>query len=216
MEQEILPLIDFSKVKKKKKEIPKSETEPEDLSNIMITKKKHKEENQKEKEEKELEKSENQNNEEDYTYEFLLERVYKMIKSRDSNSTENRGSIKMPVPQVNLVGKSRSAWTNFNDFVKVLNRSQEHLFQYVLGELGVEGTIGGENQFFLKSKINSKDIETILRKYIHDYVQCPNCKSVKTIIKKDQGTRLLQIYCENCKTEKTVQHLKSHVKAGKK
>ena len=39
MEQEILPLIDFSKVKKKKKEIPKSETEPEDLSNIMITKK---------------------------------------------------------------------------------------------------------------------------------------------------------------------------------
>ncbi len=133
MEQEILPLIDFSKVKKKKKEIPKSETEPEDLSNIMITKKKHKEENQKEKEEKELEKSENQNNEEDYTYEFLLERVYKMIKSRDSNSTENRGSIKMPVPQVNLVGKSRSAWTNFNDFVKVLNRSQEHLFQYVLG-----------------------------------------------------------------------------------
>ena len=134
MEKEILPLIDFSKVKKKRKEILKDGKESEDLSNIMIKKKKHKEENIKDEENKESEKEklENGNNEEEYTYEFLLERVYKMIKSRDSNSTENRGAIKIPVPQVNLVGKSRSAWINFNDFVKVLNRSQEHLFQYVL------------------------------------------------------------------------------------
>jgi hypothetical protein len=38
--------------------------------------------------------------------------------------------------------------TNFNDFVKVLNRSQDHLFE--LGELGVEGTIGGKSNFFQK------------------------------------------------------------------
>ncbi len=29
-----------------------------------------------------------------------------MIKQRDLNSTENRGTIKIPVPQVNLIGKS--------------------------------------------------------------------------------------------------------------
>ena len=215
--EEILPLIDFSKVKKKKRTEIKKDQEQEDLSNIMIKKKKKKEE--KTEESKKLEnENDNQSSlkEEFYTYEFLLDRVCEMIRTRDSGSIENKGTFKMPRPIVNLVGKTRSAWINFDDFVKVLNRSQDHLFQYVLGELGVDGTIGGENQFFLKSRINSKDIETILRRYIRDYVQCPNCQSLKTIIRKDQSTRLTQIYCENCKTEKTVQPLKSHVKAGKK
>ena len=216
--EEILPLIDFSKVKKKKRTEIKKDQEQEDLSNIMIKKKKNKEEKTEETQKSEIE-NDNENSllkDDFYTYEFLLDRVYKMIKIRDSGSIENRGTVKMPRPIVNLVGKTRSAWINFDDFVKVLNRSQDHLFQYVLGELGVDGTIGGENQFFLKSRINSKDIETILRRYIRDYVQCPNCQSLKTIIRKDQSTRLTQIYCENCKTEKTVQPLKSHDKAGKK
>ena len=117
-----------------------------------------------------------------------------MIKIRDSGSIENKGTFKMPRPIVNFVGKTRSAWIFFDDFVKVWNRSQDHLFHYVLGELGVDGTIGGENQFFLKRRINSKDIETI-----RDYVQSPNYQSLKTIIRKDQSTRLTQIYCENCK-----------------
>ena len=214
---EILPLIDFSKVKKKKRTQIKKDKEQEDLSNIMIIKKKNKKE--KTEESKKLEnENDNQSSlkEEFYTYEFLLDRVCEMIRTRDSGSIENKGAFRMPRPIVNLVGKTRSAWMNFGDFVKTLNRNQDHLFQYVLGELGVDGTIGGENQFFLKSRINSKDIETILRRYIRDYVQCPNCQSLNTIIRKDQSTRLTQIYCENCKTEKTVQPLKSHVKAGKK
>ena len=42
---EILPLIDFSKVKKKKRTQIKKDKEQEDLSNIMIIKKKNKKEN---------------------------------------------------------------------------------------------------------------------------------------------------------------------------
>ena len=217
MDSEILPLVDFSKVKKKKKVI-KQEPKPapaEDLSNIVLAKKKPTEEN-KENDKNTVNQITKSDLGEDYTYDFLLERICQMIKTHNPDSSSDRGSIKMPAPVINQVGKTRSAWMNFNDFVTALNRPQEHLFQFVLGELGVEGTIGGEGQALLKSKVSKNQVESILRKYIYDFVQCSNCKSFKTIIKKDQSTRLQQICCESCKAVKTIQHLKSSVKAGRK
>lgn len=215
MDSLILPLIDFSKVKKKKivKKEPPKPVQTEDLSNIVLEKKKP---NDDKKNEPQNTITSSNNSNEDYTYDFLLDRICKLIKTHNPDSSSDRGSIKMPAPIINQIGKTRSAWMNFNDFVVALNRSQEHLFQFVLGELGVEGTIGGENQAFLKSKVSKNQIESILRKYIYDFVQCPNCKSFKTVIKKDQSTRLQQICCESCKAVKTIQHLKSSVKAGRR
>ena len=142
MDSELLPLVDFTKVKKKKK-ILKQEPKPsptEDLSNIVLEKKKPNEDN-KENNKNLSNQTPTSNLSEDYTYDFLLERICQMIKTHNPDSSSARGSIKMPAPVINQVGKTRSAWMNFNDFVKSLNRPQEHLFQFVLGELGVEGTI---------------------------------------------------------------------------
>ena len=115
-----------------------------------------------------------------------------------------------------MTGKDRTSWVNLETVAQALNRDIESLFKYVLSELGIEGTIGGDNQANFKARITQTVIEKVLTKYINDYVRCPNCKSFKTILKRDQSTRLLQKYCENCKGVKTVQAIKARATAGKK
>ena len=224
--EEILPLIDFSKVKKKKRTKPKKDDEEEnnDLEDVVLTKKKDKKKKNKKEEKSEnttSEITENVENSPDIygvnlSYDFLLNRIYTFIKEHNPNSSIGGVKMKFPTPQLNLVGKTRTCWMNFNDFVEVLNRPIDHLFKFILAELGVDGTIGGKNQANLKGRVTQSTLQKIISKYINDYVRCPNCKSFNTVIKKDQSTRLQQIYCEDCKTVKTIQVIKSRVKAGKK
>jgi translation initiation factor 2 subunit 2 len=47
-----------------------------------------------------------------------------------------------------------------------MQRSPEHVLQFVLAELGTEGSIGGDGQLTLKGKFGPKHIECLLRKYI--------------------------------------------------
>ena len=220
MSSEILPLIDFSKVKKKRK-VEAENADEQDLEDIVLTKKKGKKakkekksENIKEENENNGDINENENENEKFPYDTLLKRLYNLMKKNNPNSST--GGLKIPTIQVGLVGKDRACWMNFEKVANSLNRNLEHLFQYVLSELGIEGTIGGENQANFKAKVTQISLQKVLTKYINDYVRCPNCKSFKTILKKDQSTRLQQIFCESCKSEKTVQVIKSRLNAGKK
>ena len=218
--EEILPLIDFTKLKKKKKEIQASNSmtkNTDDLEEVVLSKKKGK----KEKNSTKRVEKENNNIESDfvincgYTYDDLLNRIYRIIKEKNPENQGEKSGFKIPPPIVNPAGKSRVCWINFGEYPKALNRNVDHLFQYILNELGVEGTIGGDNQVNLKSRTTGKEIEKILVRYCNDYVKCPNCKSFKTSIQKDQSTRLMQIHCDICKSQKTIQNLKSKVKTGK-
>lgn len=242
MTSELLPLIDFTKVKKKKRQfLPPTETtednKEDDLDDVVLSKhkpKKDKKKKDKQKEEgkentekqsdvpKEGEKKSDENKIkiiEGYTYDFLLERIYKLINESHPDINITGTSIKFPKPNIVAQTKSKGCWTNFGDFAKILNRPYDHLFQFILGELGIEGTLGGDNQQAnLKAKITQSTqtmIQNTLTKYVNDYVRCPNCKSIKTEIKKDQSTRLMQIFCQNCKSQRTVQVLKTRVKMKK-
>lgn len=42
----------------------------------------------------------------------------------------------------------------------------DHVHQFVLSELGTEGSIAGDGQLVLKGKYGPKNIESLLRKYI--------------------------------------------------
>ena len=221
MSNEILPLIDFSKVKKKRKQKEEDNTEnkDDDLDDIVLTKKKEKKKKKKN-EKKEEANNINENdlnsngNEDKFSYEGLLKRIYNIMKVQNTNSSS--GGLKLPSIQVNQTGKDRTCWMNIESVAEALNRNIDHLFEYVKSELGVEGTLGGEKQANFKSRVTQTNLQKILTKYINDYVRCPNCKSFKTIIKKDQSTRLQQISCENCKSEKTIQVIKSRTTAKKK
>jgi len=212
---EELPLVDFSKVKKKRRIVqqPKKVEENDDLSDFIITKNSTKKEINNENEENKIDTEESKSSE--YTYQFLLDRIYGLIKTLNPDFIE-KTKVNIPVPIVNRVGTSRSVWVNFADVCNSLNRPTDHLFQFILSELGCEGSLGGENQFLLKNRYNNKHIESLLKKYVHDYVQCTNCKSTKTTMKKDNSTRMQVLVCSICKSEKTVSAIRVSSKNPKK
>lgn len=224
MSSELLELIDFSKVKKKRrikpeiKEENQDNNDEDDLGDVVLTKKKGGKKGGKKpkKDEKEeaIETNEENGNNSIYSYDALLKRIYSLMKVHNTNSSS--GGLKIPTIQIALVGKDRSCWMNLEQIANALNRNIDDLFKYVLSELGIEGTKGGENQANFKAKITQSSLQKVLTKYINDYVRCPNCKSFNTIIKRDQSARLQQIFCENCKSEKTVQVIKQRANAGKK
>ena len=117
--EEILPLIDFSKVKKKKrtKQTKKNDEEDtNDLEDIVLTKKKGNKKKNKKDDKSDVNPSsdiaENAPTSADIygvnlSYDFLLNRIYTFIKEHNPNSSSGGGGIKIPTPQVNLVGKTR-------------------------------------------------------------------------------------------------------------
>ena len=77
----------------------------------------------------------------------------------------------------------------YRGVANALNRNIDDLFRYFLSEFDIEGTKGGENQANFKGKITQSSLQKVLTKYINDYVRYPNCKSLKTIIRRDQSAR---------------------------
>jgi translation initiation factor 2 subunit 2 len=211
---EEVPLVDFSKLKKKRRIQKKIEEDNDDLSDFMISSSSNKKESTEESSNININEEESKTSSE-YTYQFLLDRVYGLIKKLNPDVVE-KTKVNIAVPIVNRVGRSRSVWVNFADICNSLNRPMDHLFQFILTELGCEGSIGGENQFLLKNKYNNKHIESLLKKYVLDYVQCTNCKSTKTILKKDNSTRMQVLACSICKSEKTVTAIRASTKNAKK
>jgi translation initiation factor 2 subunit 2 len=122
--------------------------------------------------------------------------------------------VSIPLPVINRVGSNRTAWQNFSDVCSCLNRPTDHLYLFILAELGIEGNLGGEGQFLLKGRVLSKQVESLLKKYVHEYVQCSNCKSSNTLLKRDNSARLQMLSCAACGSEKSVQPIKAGV--GKK
>ena len=224
MSSELLPLIDFTKVKKKRRFKPEQKEEKEenqikndedDLGDVIITKKKDKKKGGKKgqkKDENIIEENE-KNGDEKFSYDFLLKRIYGLMKDHNTNSSSS--GLKIPTIQISNAG-NKSCWMNLEKIADTLNRNVDDLFKYVLSELGTEGTKGGENQAIFKSRVTQSNVQKVLTKYISDYVRCPNCKSFNTVIKRDQSARLQLLSCLDCKSEKSVQVIKQRANAGKK
>ena len=215
MSAEILPLIDFSKVKKKRRIEDQANDNDEDLGDVLIKKTKGKKKGKKksEKTDNSLQDKENEefnNTNGLYSYEFLLNRVYEKMKDITLND------IKLPQIKVIQSSNGKSSWVNFQELVDALGRGREHLFQYFKDDFGIEASLGQNGEILFKKKVTDIMVKNTLRKYLDNYVKCPVCKSFNTILKKDQ--RLLRIFCLDCKGERTIQPLKSRgvPEAGKK
>ncbi len=143
----------------------------------------------------------------DEQYSVMLDRIYELLRE---NNPEYSGTDKHVIkkPKVVKVSAKKSAWINFQDICNSMARSSDHVYQFILAELGTEGSIAGGSQLILKGKYNDKNIETLLTKYVNEYVVCGSCKSWQTELVKDQSTRLLTLECHRCKSSKSVNTIK--------
>lgn len=148
----------------------------------------------------------------DYTYDELLKRVFNIMEEKhpDMAARHTKGFVMRP-PQVVRSGTKKTAFVNFMDIAKALHRQPKHLLAFLQAELGTVGTIDGSNQLILKGKFQQRNIETVLRKYIKEYVFCHTCRSPDTILNKD--VRLFFLQCNTCRSKCSVQSIKTGFQA---
>ncbi|EAS05981.2 domain found in IF2B/IF5 protein (macronuclear) [Tetrahymena thermophila SB210] len=200
-----IQVLDFGNMKKKTKKpaATASKTENDDANKA-----------QGEKKDSQVDSSKNQEipvEKKDFEPQYyqLLDRINDILKRNNPSLQEGKTKISIKTPQIEKMGK-KTAWLNFMDIVNKMKRDPQHVQQFVVTELGTEGTIAN-NQLILKSsKFNDKHFESIIKKYIAEYVQCSLCKSPNTKLTKDTNTRLFMIECDQCKSSRSVATIKKH------
>ena len=55
-----------------------------------------------------------------------------------------------------LVGTKKTLWVNFSEICKTMRRNPEHLFQFMMAELGTEGSIDGNQRLVIRGKFVPK------------------------------------------------------------
>ena len=90
-----------------------------------------------------------------------------------------------------------------------MNRNTEHVSAYLLAELGTSGSLDSQSRLVIKGRFLPKSFETVLRRYVNEYVLCPGCKSVDTLLDRDSTTRLMHLRCQQCGASRTVAAIKA-------
>ncbi|MEM4262803.1 MAG: translation initiation factor IF-2 subunit beta, partial [Thermoplasmata archaeon] len=92
-------------------------------------------------------------------YAKLLDRA----KEKLPHETEVHERLKIPEPDVLLEGKT-TVIRNFGDIADIIRREPQHMFGYLLRELGTAGTIDGK-RVLLKGSVPVSQIADRLQRY---------------------------------------------------
>ena len=147
----------------------------------------------------------------DAQYYRLLRRLYdKLVKEVELSSIPIRRNT-VTGPRVVRDGSKKSAFTNYREVCKSINRErdEDHVIAFINSELLTVSTIDASNSLILKGIFTSAKIESILRKYIEQFVICPQCRNLNTILERNSITRLSTICCQTCKASRTITSIKT-------
>eukprot|EP00457_Paulinella_chromatophora_P013237 gb/GEZN01013513.1/.p1 GENE.gb/GEZN01013513.1/~~gb/GEZN01013513.1/.p1 ORF type:complete len:216 (-),score=30.03 gb/GEZN01013513.1/:268-915(-) len=139
----------------------------------------------------------------DYTYTEMLGRVFDLLREKNPNLSV-RKRHKMPPPNLVKVGTKKIMWTNFAPSCAAMHRATTHVEKFVFAELGTEGSVDGNQRLIIKGRYVAKQIESLLKKYIIEYVTCHMCKNPETTLTRDPVTRLYFVQCESCGSRRSV------------
>jgi len=145
----------------------------------------------------------------DYSYTELLDRIYTLLRERNPGHGGAKRRYIMHPPQLVRVGTKKTMWVNYKIITQLLHRQPEHLMCFILAELGTEGSIDGSCRLVLKGRYIPKQIESLLKRYIVEYVTCPICRIPETTLTRDSVTRLFFLQCEACGSRRSVAPIKS-------
>jgi len=112
----------------------------------------------------------------------------------------------MKPPEVFRDGTKKTVWVNFADLCKTMHRPTDHVLAYSLAELGTSGSLDGKERLVIKGRFQPKQIESVVRHYVAEYVSCRTCKSPDTLLKKEN--RLYFIQCKACGSSRSVAQIK--------
>lgn len=144
----------------------------------------------------------------EYDYIYLLDRIYSSLREKNP-ALFSRTKMVVPVPNILGAGSKKSMWINYAQTLQIIHRQPEHLQAYVNSELNTQTSIDSNIRLIIRGKFTSKNIQSILQKYIVEYVTCKNCHCSETILSKDPITRLYYMDCDVCGASKSVPNIKN-------
>lgn len=144
----------------------------------------------------------------DWEYDDMLDRVMQILHDNNPDLVEKKRRNMKP-PQLTRLGTKKTLCVNFQEICTIMQRSPEHVFQFFMAELGTEGSIDGNQRLVIRGKYVPKYIESLLRKYIVEYVTCQMCRSPNTELHRDSGSRLYFINCMDCGSSRSVSAIRS-------
>ena len=130
-------------------------------------------------------------------YEEHLDRLYKTM--QQSLKPEQKMVLKPPI--ISNMNK-KTFWSNFREICEILGREEEHFMLFLEAEFSCNASIDMNGVMIIEGKYTSKNIETILRRYINDYIRCNSCKSVDTKFMKED--RINYLMCNNCRSQRKI------------
>ena len=149
----------------------------------------------------------------DYKYEELLDRIFGLLKQNNPELTGEKRRTVLKPPQVLREGTKKTVFVNFSDLCKAMHRTQEHVLNFLLAELGTSGSLDGQQRLIVKGRFLPKAFEGVLRRYVNEYVLCQACKSPDTLLDKDERTRLYVLRCQQCGANRSVAAIKQGFQA---
>ncbi|KAI5970198.1 SUI3 [Candida margitis] len=149
------------------------------------------------------------------SYDELLSRFFEILKENNPELAGDRSGPKfrIPPPVCQREGSKKTMFANVQEIATVLQRNPEHLIQFLFAELGTSGSIDGEKRLILKGKFQPKQMESVLRRYIIEYVTCKTCKSMNTELKRESANRLHFLSCKACGSTRSVSSIKTGFQA---
>lgn len=90
-----------------------------------------------------------------------------------------------------------------------MGRSLQHVSQFFLAELNTTGDTDGQNRLVLRGRYKPRMFESLMAKYIMEYVKCEMCSSLNTELTRDALTRLYFMSCHVCGSRRSVANIQS-------
>jgi translation initiation factor 2 subunit 2 len=106
----------------------------------------------------------------------------------------------VPEPKLLTEGKT-TVLENFAGIADRLNREPEHIFKFLLRELGTAGKIDGSRAIFQK-RFTTDAISELINAYVKEYVICSECGRPDTHLIKSE--RILTLRCDACGAHRPV------------
>jgi len=126
----------------------------------------------------------------DFEYDALLDRA----RDRIPTDISERNRWTMPTPEI-LVEGNQTIIRNFSSIVDAMDRDANHVYQYLINELGTSGT-REQVRVMLKGRVPPKRIKEKIVAYVKTYILCGQCKAPDTRFIKEDRTTLLK--CQAC------------------
>jgi len=137
--------------------------------------------------------------EDDYSYDQLLLRAFEL---RGQTQQEEK-KIRLPPVKIFRFGR-KTLWSNFPIICKSLNRDPNHLMTFVMVELGMGANFDGNGRLIIRGSFYPRQIQSLQKKYLDEYVTCKTCGSNDTILKKENRLQFIECASQVCGSTRSV------------